>query len=152
MEKSRMSTTNTTNLNLEQFGISDIKEIFYNLSYEELFKHETNPTLEGYDKGIVSEFGAIAVDTGKFTGRSAKDKYIVEDSVSRGTVWWATGQAGGSDNKKLSQEAWNHLKNLSVSQVSGKKLYVIDGFCGANPETRMSVRLITEVAWMAHFF
>jgi len=147
-----VSQLDATNLNLERFGITEPKEIFYNLSYDELFQHETDPSLEGYDKGIVSQFGAVAVDTGKFTGRSAKDKYIVEDAASKDTVWWATGIAGSSDNKKLSQEAWEHLKDIAAKQLNGKKLYVIDGFCGANPETRMSIRLVTEVAWMAHFF
>jgi len=140
------------NLNLENFGIKDIKGLFYDLSYDDLFKHETDPSLTGYDWGIVSEFGAVAVDTGKFTGRSAKDKYIVEDDVSRDTVWWASGEPSGSDNKRLSQDVWDHLKELAVNQLNGKKLYVMDGFCGANPETRMSIRLVTEVAWMAHFF
>lgn len=147
-----MSTLDTKNLNLENFGIADIKEIFYNLSYDELFEHEMDPSLEGYDRGIVSQLGAVAVDTGKFTGRSAKDKYIVEDSSSKDTVWWATGGTGSSDNKKLSSEAWNHLKDIAVTQLNGKKLYVMDGFCGANLETQMSIRLVTEVAWMAHFF
>jgi len=147
-----MSTLNTENLNLENFGITDAKEIFYNLPYDDLFKHETDPSLEGYDKGIVSQFGAVAVDTGKFTGRSAKDKYIVEDANSKDTVWWATGKAGSSDNKKLSLKAWEHLKGIAVKQLNGKKLYVMDGFCGANLETQMSIRLVTEVAWMAHFF
>ena len=147
-----MSPLDTSRLNLEEYGISDIKEIFYNLSYDELFRHETSPDLEGYERGIVTQFGVVAVDTGKFTGRSPKDKYIVEDHVSKDTVWWATGQAGGSDNRKLSRRAWEHLKDLSVAQLSGKKLYVMDGYCGANPESRMSIRLVTEVAWMAHFF
>ena len=147
-----MSTLDTKNLNLENSGIADIKEIFYNLSYDELFEHEMDPSLEGYDRGIVSQLGAVAVDTGKFTGRSAKDKYIVEDSSSKDTVWWATGGTGSSDNKKLSLEAWSHLKDIAITQLNGKKLYVMDGFCGANPETQMSIRLVTEVAWMAHFF
>lgn len=147
-----MSILDTENLNLENFGITDAKEIFYNLSYGELFKHETDPSLEGYDKGIVSQLGAVCVDTGKFTGRSAKDKYIVEDASSKDTVWWATGKPGSSDNKKLSPRAWDHLREIAVKRLNGKKLYVTDGFCGANPETRMSIRLVTEVAWMAHFF
>ncbi len=147
-----MSNVNVSQLNLESTGITDYKELFYNLSYDELFKHETDPLLEGYEKGIVSELGAVAVDTGKFTGRSPKDKYIVEDEVTKDTVWWATGQPGGPDNKRLSKEAWDHLYNLTVKQLNGKKLYVIDGFCGANLDTRLSIRLVTEVAWMAHFF
>lgn len=138
--------------NLEATGITDWREIYYNLSYDELFKHETDPSLEGYEKAIVSELGAVAVDTGEFTGRSPKDKYIVEDEVSRNTVWWAAQAPKSSDNKRLSRKAWEHLKGISIKQLSGKRLYVMDGFCGANPETRMSVRLVTEVAWMAHFF
>lgn len=143
---------NTSNLNLENLGLKDVQDISYNLSYDELFEREMDPSLEGYERGIVSEFGAVSVDTGKFTGRSAKDKYIIEDGTSKDTVWWSTGEASGSDNKKLSTETWNHLKSLATTQLSGKKLYVMDGFCGANPDTRMSIRLVTEVAWMAHFF
>src|SRR6185295_15216005 len=136
--------------NFDKIGIKNPAEIFYNLSYPELFEHETDPALEGYERGFLADSGAIAVDTGKFTGRSPKDKYIVEDEITRDTVWWADGST--SDNKKLSQEAWRHLKDISVQQLSGKKLYVMDGFCGANANTRLSIRLITEVAWMAHFF
>ena len=147
-----MANVSLFGLNLEQIGIKEWKEIYYNLSYAELFKHETDPNLQGYERGIVTDLGAVAVDTGKFTGRSPKDKYIVEDDVTKDTIWWATGEASGSDNKKLSSKAWEHLKDLSLKQLNGKKLYVIDGFCGANASTRLSVRLITEVAWMAHFF
>ena len=139
-------------INLESVGIKDCKEIFYNLSYDEIFQHETDPSLTGYDKAIVTEFGAVAVDTGRFTGRSPKDKYIVEDENTKSTVWWASGEPSGSDNKRLSKEAWQHLKEISIKQLSGKKLYVMDGFCGTNPETRINVRLVTEVSWMAHFF
>lgn len=147
-----MGHLDTTDLNLEPLGIQNTQALFYNLSYDDLFEHETYSALDGYEKGIVSEFGAVAVDTGKFTGRSAKDKYIVKDDVTRDTVWWATGAPGGSDNKALSGEAWALLKESAAGQLSGKRLYVMDGFCGANPETRLSVRLVTEVAWMAHFF
>lgn len=140
------------NLDLEAIGIHSTEEIYYNLSYDELFKHETNPALEGFEKGIVSELGAVAVDTGKFTGRSPKDKYIVEDETTKNTVWWATGEPSGSDNKRLTPQAWKHLKEISCRQLSEKKLYVMDGFCGTNADTRMSVRLVTEIAWMAHFF
>lgn len=139
-------------LNLDYAGIKKFKELFYNLSYEELFRHETDPSLEGYERGVVTESGAVAVDTGRFTGRSPQDKYIVEDETTKDNVWWADGQSSGSDNKRLSKEAWEHLKSISVKQLTGKKLYVMDGFCGANPDTRLSVRLVTEVAWMAHFF
>jgi len=137
---------------LNNVGISDWKEIFYNLSYEELFKHESDESLEGYENGRLSQFDAWAVDTGKFTGRSPKDKYIVEDEVSKDTVWWTDGTPAGSDNKALSKETWIHLKEISTQQLTGKKFYVMDGFCGTNKDTRMCIRLITEVAWMAHFF
>jgi len=139
-------------LNLEKLGIVSCQELYYNLSYDALFQHETFPFLEGYERGFVTEFGAVTVDTGKFTGRSPKDKYIVEESSSQGNVWWTNNRPNGSDNKPLSEEAWKHLKEIAVTQLNGKKLYVMDGFCGANKETRLSVRLVTEVAWMAHFF
>jgi phosphoenolpyruvate carboxykinase (ATP) len=147
-----MFNLEASQLGLEKYGITDWKELYYNLSYSELFKHETDPSLQGYEKAIVTKLGAVAVDTGKFTGRSPKDKYVVDDEVSRDTVWWATGQSSGPDNKRLSPEAWKHLKEISAKQLSGKKLYVMDGFCGTNPDTRISVRLVTEIAWMAHFF
>lgn len=139
---------------LESIGISDPREIFYNLSYEDLFKHETDPALKGYECGVVTNTGAVSVDTGKFTGRSAKDKYIVSEDTSKDNVWWgkAGKEAGISDNKPLSEDAWGNLKEIAQKQLSGKKLYIMDGFCGANPDTRMNIRLVTEVAWMAHFF
>lgn len=140
------------NLGLDKAGLTDIPELHYNPSYEELFNQETDPSLKGYEKGTETDSGAVAVDTGKFTGRSPKDKYIVKDKSTQDTVWWADGTASGSDNKPLSPEAWEHLKAISLKQLNGKKLYVIDGFCGANKDTRLSVRLVTEVAWMAHFF
>ena len=134
---------------LRDLGIQDCVQANHNSSYEELFEQEIDLSVTGYDRGVVTEFGAVAVDTGKFTGRSPRDKYIVESDDSKANVWWAE---AGSDNKPIPQETWNHLKEISVKQLSGKKLYVMDGFCGANPETRLSVRLVTEVAWMAHFF
>ncbi len=133
-------------------GIKNCMEIFYNLSFDELFAHETDPFLQGYERGVVTNLGAVAVDTGKFTGRSPKDKYIIEDDLTRNTVWWQTGESGSSDNKRLSPEAWQHLKRLAANQLSGKKVYVMDGFCGTNSQTRLKIRLVTEVAWMAHFF
>lgn len=137
----------------KDIGIRSAKEIFHNLSYEELLRHEADTSLVGYERVQPTTLGAVNVDTGRFTGRSAEDKYIVEDDVSENTVWWRqAGAAVSSDNKPLTIEAWNHLKDISVEQLSGKKLYVMDGFCGANKDTRLSVRLITEVAWMAHFF
>ena len=139
-------------LGLDKIGIVKTKEIYRNFSYDELFKHETDKSLTGYEKGMVTNSGALAVDTGRFTGRSPKDKYIVVEPSSKDHVWWASGNPDGSDNKPLTQEAWDHLKMISVTQLSDKKLYVMDGFCGTNPGTRLSVRLVTEVAWMAHFF
>jgi len=136
---------------LKSLGIQS-RELFYNLSFDELFLHETDAHLEGYEKGIVTTSGTVAVDTGKFTGRSPKDKYIVKDNLTKDTVWWANGAASGSDNKPITQETWNHLKGLSVNQLNDKKLYVMDGFSGTNKDTRICVRLVTEVAWMAHFF
>lgn len=147
-----MAGVDMSSLNLETMGIKGWKKIFHNLAYDELFTHETDPALKGHERGIVSGFGAVAVDTGKFTGRSPKDKYIVDDEISRGSVWWTDASSGYSDNRRLSQAAWNHLKGIAVDQLNGKTLYVMDGFCGANPHSRLSVRLVTEVAWMAHFF
>jgi len=142
-----------TKANLAACGITEFKELYQNLSYEELFRHETDPSLQGYERGTLTTLGAVAVDTGKFTGRSPKDKYLVKDETTRDTVWWADGGAsGGSDNKPISKETWAHLKEITLAQLNGRKLYVMDGFCGANPSTRLSVRLVTEVAWMAHFF
>ena len=138
-------------INLEYLGIND-KQLFHNLSFEDLFIHETDPNLEGYEKSTVTTLGAVAVDTGKFTGRSPKDKYIVKDEQTKDNVWWATGLPGSPDNKAITQDTWAHLKDLSIKQLNNKKLYVMDGFCGANKDTRICVRLVTEVAWMAHFF
>lgn len=136
--------------NLSQYGINDVKEVFYNLSYEELFEHETDPSLEGYEKGFVTKTGAVAVDTGIFTGRSPKDKYIVREDSSQDNIWWADGK-NRSDNKAISDEVWQSLKKNTVKQFEGKKLYVMDAYCGANENTRIKIRVITEVAWMAHF-
>lgn len=144
-----------TSLNLEKIGIQEWMDIFYNLSYEELFQHETDPSLQGYERAIVTEFGAVSVDTGEFTGRSPKDKYLVSDGSTKDSVWWnrdGNGNPTGSDNQPITSEAWETLKTIAVNKLNGQKLYVMDGFCGANPETRLCVRLVTEVAWMAHFF
>ncbi|KAB1182993.1 phosphoenolpyruvate carboxykinase (ATP) [Photobacterium damselae] len=137
------------NMDLSQYGIKNVTEVVRNPSYEMLFEEETKPGLEGYEKGVVTELGAVAVDTGIFTGRSPKDKFIVKDDTTRDTMWWA--DQGTNDNKALGQEAWNDLKALVTDQLSGKRLFVVDGYCGANPDTRLCIRVITEVAWQAHF-
>ncbi len=135
---------------LAKYGIEGTTEVVYNPSYEELFEQETLPTLEGFERGVVTELGAVNVMTGVYTGRSPKDKFIVLDEKSKDTVWWTTPEYP-NDNKAASEEAWTAVKNLAVEELSGKKLYVVDGFCGANKDTRMAVRFIMEVAWQAHF-
>ncbi|KGA35024.1 phosphoenolpyruvate carboxykinase (ATP) [Pectobacterium brasiliense] len=136
---------------LTAYGIHDVRDIVYNPSYELLFEEERSPTLQGYERGIETQLGAVAVDTGIFTGRSPKDKYIVRDDITRDTVWWSDQGKGKNDNHPLSQETWTHLKQLVTTQLSGKRLFIIDAFCGANPDSRLSVRFVTEVAWQAHF-
>ena len=136
-------------LSLEQYGIHDVAEIVRNPSYEQLFIEELNPALTGFERGIVTSMGAVKVDTGVFTGRSPKDKYLVLDDTTRDTVWWSDG--GKNDNKPISPEVWTHLKQLVGEELSGKRLFVVDGYCGANPDTRLKVRVVTEVAWQAHF-
>ena len=135
---------------LSQYGIKDVQQVYYNLSYDELFRHETNPDLEGFEKGFETNTGAVAVDTGIFTGRSPKDKYIVQEDSSQDNIWWADGKTR-SDNKPISEEVWQSLEETTLNQFHGKKLYVMDAFCGANENTRIKIRVITEVAWMAHF-
>lgn len=137
------------NIDLEQYGIKGVNEIYYNLSYDELYKHELDNSLEGFEKGNLSSLGAVNVQTGIFTGRSPKDKYIVKDNVSENTVWWST--IGKNDNHPISTEVWSDLKKIAQTELSDKKLYVMDAFCGANPDTRLNVRFIMEVAWQAHF-
>ncbi|MCR4686798.1 MAG: phosphoenolpyruvate carboxykinase (ATP) [Lachnospiraceae bacterium] len=137
-------------VDLSKYGITDVKEIIYNPSYEKLFEDEMDPSLEGYDKGQVTELGAVNVMTGIYTGRSPKDKFIVDDAKSHDTVWWTTPEYP-NDNHPASEATWKACKKLAVDQLSGKKLYVVDAFCGANKDTRMSVRFIMEVAWQAHF-
>ncbi len=139
-----------SNIDISKYGISDVKEIVYNPSYDVLFKDETDPSLEGYEKGQVTELGAVNVMTGIYTGRSPKDKFIVMDDKSKDTVWWTTPEYP-NDNHPASQQAWDECKKLALSELSGKKLYVVDAFCGANKDTRMAVRFIMEVAWQAHF-
>ena len=138
------------NLDLSKYGITDVKEILHNPSYEVLFEEETKEGLTGYDKGQVTELGAVNVMTGVYTGRSPKDKFIVMDETSKDTVWWTTDEYK-NDNKPASKEAWAAVKEIAKKELSGKKLYVVDGFCGANKDTRMAVRFIMEVAWQAHF-
>ena len=135
---------------LEKAGIKDIKSVQYNPTYEKLFKDETNPALTGYEKGSVTELGAVDVFTGVYTGRSPKDKFIVKDENNADKVWWTTPEFK-NDNKPATQEAWKACKDLALKELSGKDLYVVDGFCGANKDTRMAVRFIVEVAWQAHF-
>ena len=138
------------NIDLSKYGITGVKEIIHNPSYEELFAAETDPTLEGYEKGQVTELGAVNVMTGIYTGRSPKDKFIVMDENSKDTVWW-TSDEFKNDNHPCSEESWAELKKMAINQLSDKKLYVMDVFCGANEDSRMAIRFIMEVAWQAHF-
>ncbi|MFT5083236.1 MAG: phosphoenolpyruvate carboxykinase (ATP) [Lentisphaeria bacterium] len=140
----------TNRIDLSKYGITDVGEVVYNPSYEQLFKEETKPDLKGFEKGVVTELGAVNVLTGIYTGRSPKDKFIVLDDVSREHMWWNTEQAP-NDNKPLSPEAWTNLKALVAKELSGKRLFVVDTYCGANQDTRMKVRFVVEVAWQAHF-
>ena len=136
-------------LNLEQYGIFDTREIIRNPSFDTLYEEETAAGLSGYEKGYLTESGAISVDTGIFTGRSPKDKYLVRDDTTRDTVWWA--DQGDNDNKPIEPETWLALKNLVSTQLSSKRLFVVDTYCGANPDSQLKVRFVTEVAWQAHF-
>ena len=138
------------NVDLTQYGITGTTGIVYNPSYEELYKAETDPSLEGYEKGQNTELNAVNVMTGVFTGRSPKDKYIVMDENSKDTVWWTT-EGYKNDNHPMTQDQWNVVLDLAKKELSGKNLYVVDAFCGANADTRMAVRFIMEVAWQAHF-
>ena len=137
-------------IDLTQYGITGTTEVVYNPSYDVLFEEETKPELTGYDKGQVSELGAVNVMTGVYTGRSPKDKFIVDDENSHDTVWW-TSDEYKNDNHRATKEAWAAVKNIAQKELSDKKLYVVDAFCGANKDTRMAVRFIMEVAWQAHF-
>ncbi len=137
-------------IDLTQYGITGTTEIVYNPSYEVLFNEETQPGLTGYDKGQVSELGAVNVMTGVYTGRSPKDKFIVDDANSHDTVWW-TSDEYKNDNHRATEQAWAAVKEIAQKELSNKKLYVVDAFCGANKDTRMAVRFIMEVAWQAHF-
>ncbi|MCD7736104.1 MAG: phosphoenolpyruvate carboxykinase (ATP) [Lachnospiraceae bacterium] len=138
------------NLDLTKYGINGVTEIVHNPSYETLFEEEMKPELEGYDKGQVSELDAVNVMTGVYTGRSPKDKYIVMDENSKDTVWWTT-EGYKNDNHPMSEETWATVKKMAQEQLSGKRLFVVDAFCGANKDTRMAIRFMMEVAWQAHF-
>lgn len=147
MEQSNLSTIS---ISLEKYGIKNTENLIYNPSYESLYNEELNPNLEGFEKGQLSELGAVNVMTGVFTGRSPKDKYIVEDAITKDSIWW-TSEKAVNDNKAITQKTWDALKKSTVEQLSGKKLYVVDAFCGANENSRLKVRFIMEVAWQAHF-
>ena len=142
------------NIDLTKYGIKGVKEILYNPTYEVLYNEETKPGLEGFDKGQVTELGAINVMTGIYTGRSPKDKYIVYDKTTKegapGEIWWDTDEYH-NDNHKMTEKTWKVVKKLAQKQLSGKRLFVVDGFCGTHADTRMKVRFIMEVAWQAHF-
>lgn len=140
-----------TRKDLKNYGIEDTIEIVYNPSYNTLFAEETKPGLESYEKGVITKSGAVAVDTGVFTGRSPKDKYVVLDDKTRDTVWWKSEKATVSDNKPINIQIWDHCKNLAIKHLSGKRLFVVDCFSGSNKNTRIAIRFIMEVAWQAHF-
>ena len=145
------NNTQTTNtISLEKYGIKDVAEVIYNPSYDFLYNEELSSNLQGFERGHLHELGAVNVMTGIYTGRSPKDKYIVKDDVTKDTIWWTSDKAV-NDNKPISTDTWNALKATTVSQLSGKRLFVIDAFCGANENTRLKVRFIMEVAWQAHF-
>ena len=137
-------------IDLSGYGISSAAEVIYNPSYEQLFEEETKPGLEGYEKGVVTESGAVAVHTGIFTGRSPKDKFIVLDDESKEHFWWNSPESP-NDNKPISPQNWDVLKGLVADRLSGQRLFVVDTFCGANENSRLKVRFVMEVAWQAHF-
>jgi phosphoenolpyruvate carboxykinase (ATP) len=136
-------------LDLEQYGIYDTREIIHNPSFDALYAEETAAGLSGYEKGLLTESGAISVDTGIFTGRSPKDKYLVRDDTTRDSMWWA--DQGDNDNKPIEPETWLSLKSLVTAQLSSNRLFVVDTYCGSNSDSQLKVRFITEVAWQAHF-
>lgn len=145
-----MVMTNTFSAEkLNKYGITGVSEVIYNPSYEKLFEEEMAEHLQGFEKCTVTSSGAVAVDTGIFTGRSPKDKYIVKDETTRDTVWWS--DQGKNDNKAIDQETWDYLKKIVIKDLSDRRLFVIDAFCGANENSRLKVRFIMEVAWQAHF-
>ena len=136
-------------IDLSIYGISNVAEIIQNPSFDFLHAEEMRDDLEGFERATMTNLGAVAVDTGEFTGRSPKDKYIVKDDVTRDTLWWS--DQGKNDNKPIEQSVWDDLKDIVTEQLSGKRLFVVDTYCGANRNTRLAVRFITEVAWQAHF-
>lgn len=136
-------------IDLSLYGINNSSEIIYNPSYALLFEEETRPDLVAYEKGVVTDTGAVAVDTGVFTGRSPKDKYIVRDAVTRDNFWWS--DQGKNDNNPITVELWEHFEGLVTQELSGKRVFVVDAYCGANKSTRLQVRFICMVAWQAHF-
>ncbi len=138
------------NIDLTRYGITGTTEVVYNPDYDSLFHDEMDPSLEGYDKGVLTELGAVNVMTGIYTGRSPKDKYLVVDENSKDTVWWTT-PGYPNDNHPMTPETWDVVKKLAKDGLCSKKLYVVDAFCGANKDTRMAIRFIMEVAWQAHF-
>ena len=140
-----------TTLDLTQYDIVGTKNIFHNLSYEEMFKHETSDKLEGFERAFETNTGAVAVDTGIFTGRSPKDKFIVDEETSSDNIWWRNEHRPASDNKPVTEKSWKKLFSLASTQLSNKDLYVQDGYCGANENSRIKIRFIAEVAWQAHF-
>ena len=144
------NTLITKTISLEKYGIKNVKEIIHNPSYDMLYDEEVKSSLVGFEKGQLTELDAVNVLTGEFTGRSPKDKYIVNDAVTKDTIWWTSDKAV-NDNKPISTETWSALKETTVTQLSEKRLFVVDAFCGANKDTRLKVRFIMEVAWQAHF-
>ncbi|MDE6483384.1 MAG: phosphoenolpyruvate carboxykinase (ATP), partial [Rikenellaceae bacterium] len=137
-------------IDLSKYGITGVTEIIHNPSYDELFKAEMDSSLEGFEKGQLTELGAVNVMTGVYTGRSPKDKFFVYDDTTKDTVWW-TSEAYKNDNKPVDAKCWKAVKEIAQKELSGKKLYVVDTFCGANENSRIKVRFIMEVAWQAHF-
>ena len=137
-------------IDLSKYGITGVTEIVHNPSYDELFKEETKPGLEGFEKGTVTDMGAVNVMTGVYTGRSPKDKFFVLDDTTKDTIWW-TSDEYMNDNKPISEKSWKALKELADKELSNKRLFVVDTFCGANENSRLKIRFIMEVAWQAHF-
>ncbi|MFR9514160.1 MAG: phosphoenolpyruvate carboxykinase (ATP), partial [Rikenellaceae bacterium] len=137
-------------IDLSKYGITGVTEIVHNPSYDQLFAEETKPELVGFERGQVTEMGAVNVMTGVYTGRSPKDKFFVMDETTKDTIWW-TSEEYKNDNKPVSTESWNVMKKLATDELSNKRLFVVDTFCGANENSRIKIRFIVEVAWQAHF-